>query len=92
MASYNCRMIEANGEKKVLPWITVMAVHPDEAARTYCTDEAVWDRNAWEEGDSAIVEVEEHGGENGIHRFEISAYHELSFSAEAVDASQPVNT
>ena len=77
--NWNCRLIEQNGERVNLPWETVPAYNPQRAARSYCSLSSVWDRAHWKEDDEGIVEVEEHGGENGVHRIAIRTYTALEF-------------
>ena len=84
MPNWSCRLVEINGEPTVMEWLTVKATDRQKAAEAYCVSAAVWDRIAWVDGDDAVVEVEEHGGEGGVHRLEIRAYLTLEFSASPV--------
>lgn len=79
---WNCRLVEYNGEAKELPWTSVEAYDQEKAAEAYCHETQVWDRVSWSEDDEAVVEVELHGGENGVQRMRVNAYTELAFGAE----------
>lgn len=82
MRSFNCRAVEHNNESAgPLSWVTVEAHNAKGAAVSYCRLARVWEDLNWSNGDNAIVEVEEHGGENGVHRMAICAYEILDFSA-----------
>lgn len=85
MAGWNCRLVERNGDPKGLPWLSIEAASPEQAAKDYCHTSQVWDHTSWCDGDEAVVEVGEHGGESGVHRFAISAYNTIQFDAESLD-------
>ncbi len=87
MSDWNCRMVEHNGEPVQMGWLSVNASDAERAAASYCHTAQVWDRHSWSDGDCGIVEVEKHGGEDGIHRMAISAYSTIEFSAETLDES-----
>jgi hypothetical protein len=74
-------MVALNGEAIALSWKPVQAHNPQRAAVAYCGDASVWEDAKWENGFDAVVEVEEFGGESGVHRMTISAYDQLQFSA-----------
>ena len=59
----------------------MQAHNPQRAAVAFCNEASVWEDAQWANGSSAIVEVEEHGGESGVHRMLIVAYDKLEFSA-----------
>ena len=81
MPRWNCRMVELNLEPVNTPWKSVDGHNVQRAAVAYCNDASVWEDAAWENGSGAVVEVEEHGGEDGVHRMLVVAYEQLQFSA-----------
>lgn len=81
MPNWNCRLIERNGYSQSMPWVTVEARSAKQAAADYCDKGEMWDCVSWSEDDEAIVEVEMHGGQDGIHRMKIGVYTVLQFSA-----------
>lgn len=86
MRGWNCRMVELNREPvSGWAWKSVRAHNPQRAAVAYCNDVSVWQDAQWENGSDAVVEVEEHGGENGTHRMAVVAYEVLEFSATPAD-------
>lgn len=83
MALWNCRLIELNGEAVKSGWVSGVEGHTAEkAAIAYCHSTEAWEAHGWTEDSEALLEVEEHGGENGVHRMRVTAYTSLEFSAE----------
>ena len=87
MTWWNCRLLELNGEPvEENTWAPVKAPTPGKAAEQFCGEADTWAQCHWEDGSDAIIEVEEFGGETGVHRMAVSAYKALRFSATPDEA------
>lgn len=78
---WNCRVLEVNGERDPSGWVTIQAMSPEEAAQKMCGSSDMWEWCNWEDGDSALVEVEEQYGER-LHRMTVYVYETIYFQAE----------
>lgn len=90
MKYWNCRLVELNDETVSSEWQPVYADTPKRAATAFCGTAYAWETASWVDEATAIVEVEEIGGESGICRMKVCAYTSLEFSATPDEEEEPV--